>query len=81
MLGEIGIEDSQHAVSQNDHFLRRWPSTFRSTGLRKKMEFSLLAVVLDVFSRRVIGCALANYLRPKFVLVAPDMPPRWAASG
>jgi len=35
--------------------------------------FLYLAVVLDVFSRRVVGWAMANHLRKKLVLDALDM--------
>jgi len=35
--------------------------------------FVYLAVVLDVFSRRVVGWAMANHLRTELVLAALDM--------
>ncbi len=41
--------------------------TYRPAG------FLYLAVVLDVFSRRVIGWSMANHLRTRLVLDALDM--------
>ena len=35
--------------------------------------FLYLAVVLDVFSRRVVGWSMADHLRTELVLNAPDM--------
>ena len=36
-------------------------------------DFLSLAVVLDVFSRRIVGWAMADHLRPELVLTAVKM--------
>ena len=43
------------------------------TPLRLQEEFAYLAVVLDAFSRRVVGWAMASHLRAELAVAALDM--------
>jgi putative transposase len=75
------------ATTDSDHDMRvypNWAKGMKLTGLdqlwiadityiRLEMEFIYLAVVLDAFSRRVIGWALARHLEADLAIAALDM--------
>jgi putative transposase len=46
------------------------------TYLPTEAGFLYLAVVLDAFSRRIVGWAMADHLRAELVLDALGMPPQ-----
>jgi transposase InsO family protein len=74
-------------TTDSRHGWRVWPNLARHlvamavnqlwvadiTYIRLREEFVYLAVVLDVFSRRVIGWAMAEHLRAELALAALDM--------
>jgi putative transposase len=75
------------ATTDSRHGWRVWPNLARRieptavnqlwvadiTYIRLREEFVYLAVVLDAFSRRVVGWALAEHLRAELALAALDM--------
>jgi len=75
------------ATTESRHGWRVWPNLARHlvpmatnqlwvadiTYIRMREEFVYLAVVLDAFSRRVIGWAMAEHLRAELALAALDM--------
>jgi putative transposase len=75
------------ATTDSRHSWRVWPNLARHmmpmavnqlwvadiTYIRMREEFVYLAVVLDAFSRRVIGWAMAEHLRAELALAALDM--------
>jgi putative transposase len=75
------------ATTDSRHGWRVWPNLARHlvpmtvnqlwvadiTYIRMREEFVYLAVVLDAFSRRVIGWAMAEHLRAELALAALDM--------
>jgi putative transposase len=75
------------ATTDSRHGWRVWPNLARDmvpmavnqlwvadiTYIRMQEEFVYLAVVLDAFSRRVIGWAMAEHLRAELALSALDM--------
>ena len=74
-------------TTQSDHRFRIWPNLARRltpmamdqlwvadiTYIRLDEEFAYLAVVIDAFSRRVIGWALEPHLRADLAIVALEM--------
>jgi transposase InsO family protein len=75
------------ATTDSRHGWRVWPNLARHlvpmavnqlwvadiTYIRLREEFVYLAVVLDAFSRRVVGWAMAEHLRAELALLALDM--------
>ena len=75
------------ATTNSRHGWRVWPNLARRivpmavdqlwvadiTYIRLREEFVYLAVVLDAFSRRVVGWAMAEHLRAELALLALDM--------
>ena len=75
------------ATTDSRHGWRVWPNLARHlvpmavnqlwvadiTYIRMREEFVYLAVVLDAFSRRVVGWAMAEHLRAELALAALDM--------
>ncbi len=75
------------ATTDSRHGWRMWPNLARHlvpmainqlwvadiTYIRMREEFVYLAVVLDAFSRRVVGWAMAEHLRAELALAALDM--------
>jgi putative transposase len=75
------------ATTQSDHAFKVWPNLARwltptapdqlwvadITYIRLDEEFAYLAVVIDAFSRRVIGWDLADHLRAELALAALRM--------
>lgn len=75
------------ATTDSRHSWRVWPNLARHlepmavnqlwvadlTYVRMSEEFVYLAVILDAFSRRVVGWALADHLRAELALAALDM--------
>ena len=75
-------------TTDSDHQLRIYPNLARElkpsglnqlwvadiTYIRLRLEFVYLAVILDAFSRRVIGWALGRTLEAELALAALRMP-------
>jgi len=75
------------ATTDSDHAWRIWPNLARKvvpmainrlwvadiTYVRLAEEFVYLAVILDAFSRRVVGWALEDHLRASLAIVALEM--------